>query len=327
MFLATFLATFFTSFLNKFLGIFKALTKTDYLLRETFLGIRRGGWMNWAAVSTVAVLLFLFGASLQVSWQLDNILGQMGSQLEISVYLVEGTSPAEMEPRLRLVDGVAEVNLVSKEQAWESLLQDLGQIELGEATRQLGGNPLVDEFKVSAISSDRVPEIADRISGLKGVDEVWYTNEVVERLAQLRQGVSSMSVVAVATLTMVTVAVITTTIRLIILARRREIEIMQLVGATSTWIYFPFLLQGVAFGIVGAAIAYLMLSVMLSFVGGIAVNQPELIQSLTAGLLNDYRVKFLLPIVLIGFGVFVGVLGSSLAVRRLSEDTAYGYAD
>jgi cell division transport system permease protein len=70
--------------------MFQFLTKLDYLLRETLLGLRRGGWMNWAAVSTVTVLLFLFGMSLQASWKLEGLLNQFGSQVEVSVYLDPG---------------------------------------------------------------------------------------------------------------------------------------------------------------------------------------------------------------------------------------------
>lgn len=298
--------------------MFKFFTKFDYLLRETFLGIRRGGWMNWAAISTVAVLLFLFGASLQISWQMENVLGQMGSQLEISVYLDEGVSAEVMQPRLRLVDGVTSVELISKDEAWENLLKDLGKIELSTATQQLDGNPLVDEFKVRSASPERVPEVAKRISGLKGVDEVWYTNEVVDRLGQLRSALGSASTIAVIVFTMIAIAVITTTIRLIVLARRREIEVMQLVGATTTWIYFPFVLQGIMFGIVGAAIAYMLLAFVLNLVANVIINQPELIKSLTEGLFTDLRVQFLLPFVLLGFGSTVGVLGSLIAVRRFS---------
>ncbi len=294
------------------------ITKLDYLLRETFLGLKRGGWMNWAAISTVAVLLFLFGGSLQVTWQLENVLSQMGSQLEISVYLNEGISAEIMQPRLMLVDGVAAVQLISKEEAWESLVKDLGKIEFGVATQQLGGNPLVDEFKVRSKSADRVPDVAKRISGLKGVNEVWYTNEVVDRLAELRRAMASTSTVVVIVFTIIAIAVITTTIRLIVLARRREIEVMQLVGATATWIYFPFILQGVVFGVVGAVIAYLMLATSLNLLSDVIINQPELIKSLTVGLLTDMRVQYLLPATLLLFGSTVGVLGSLFAVRRFS---------
>ena len=299
-------------------NILRFFTKTDYLLRETLLGLRRGGWMNWAAVSTVAVLLFLFGASLQISWQLENVLGQLGSQLEISVYLDEKTGGESMQARLQLMDGVESVRLISKEDAWETLLKDLGKTDLSKATKQLGGNPLVDEFKVSAIASDRVPDLAKRIGELKGVSEVWYTNEVVERIGQLRRALSNSSVAIVAIFTAIAISVITTTIRLIVLARRREIEVMQLVGATAVWIYFPFVLQGIVFGIVGAGTAYLMLTLSVNFLGEAIVNQPELIKSLALGLDSDLRLQLILPAILLLFGSFIGVVGSLLAVRRFS---------
>ena len=298
--------------------IVRFFAKIDYLLRETFLGLKRGGWMNWAAISTVAVLLFLFGASLQLSWQLENVLGQLGSQLEISVYLDENTLGESMQSRLLLVDGVASAKLIPKEEAWQNLMKDLGKNDLNQATKQLGGNPLVDEFKVRTVSSDRVPDVAKRISGLKGVNEVWYTNEVVERIGQLRQALSNSSVAIVAIFTVIAIAVITTTIRLIVLARRREIEVMQLVGATAVWIYFPFVLQGVVFGLAGAGTAYLMLLLSLNLLGGAIINQPELIKSLTLGLTTDLRVQFFLPAVLAIFGSVIGILGSLLAVRRFS---------
>ena len=298
--------------------IVRFFAKIEYLLRETYLGLKRGGWMNWAAISTVAVLLFLFGASLQLSWQLENVLGQLGSQLEISVYLDENTQGESMQSRLLLVDGVASAKLIPKEEAWQSLMKDLGKNDLSQATKQLGGNPLVDEFKVRTVSSDRVPDVAKRISGLKGINEVWYTNEVVERIGQLRQALSNSSVAIVAIFTVIAIAVITTTIRLIVLARRREIEVMQLVGATAVWIYFPFVLQGVVFGLVGAGTAYLMLILSLNLLGGAIINQPELIKSLTLGLTTDVRVQFFLPAVLAIFGSVIGVLGSLLAVRRFS---------
>ena len=266
----------------------------------------------------MAVLLFLFGASLQISWQLENVLGQLGSQLEISVYLDENTVGESMQARLLLVDGVASARLIPKEDAWQNLMKDLGKTDLSQATQQLGGNPLVDEFKVRALSSDRVPDIAKRISGLKGINEVWYTNEVVERIGQLRRAVSNSSVAIVAIFTIIATAVITTTIRLIVLARRQEIEVMQLVGATATWIYFPFVLQGVVFGVAGAATAYVMLMLSINLLGDAIVNQPELIKSLTLGLTNDLRVQLLLPTVLLAFGSVIGVLGSLLAVRRFS---------
>ncbi len=294
------------------------LTKLDYLLRETYTGIKRGGWMNWAAISTVAVLLFLFGASLQTSWQLENVLGQLGSQLEISVYLDQNVTGLTMQPTVEGITGVASVQVIPKDIAWQNLLKDLGNFNPKGATAHLGVNPLVDELKVRTTNSDRLPELAKQIGKIQGVNEVWYTNEVVERLRQLRQALASSSSVVVIIFTLVAIAVIMTTIRLIVMARRLEIEIMQLVGATANWIYFPFVLQGIFFGVAGAAIAYIMLNLGLNLVSGVIINQPELIKSLTIGLTTDLRTQYFLPVILLGFGSAIGVLGSLIAVRKFS---------
>lgn len=215
------------------------LTKSDYLLRETLLGLRRGGWMNWAAVSTVTVLLFLFGISLQSSWQLEGLLNQFGSQLEISVFLDTGVQADTLRPLVQAMPEVADVKAVSKEQAWSNLVEDLGISDIRGATQQLNGNPLVDELKVKAKDSEQVSTLAEKLAAIQGVDEVQYVDEAVQRIAQLNKGLSWVSIGIISVLTLTAIAVITTTIRLIVMARRREIEVMQLVGATSTWIYLP----------------------------------------------------------------------------------------
>jgi cell division transport system permease protein len=112
--------------------------------------------MNWAAVSTVTVLLFLFGASLH-SWQLENVLGQLGSQIKISVHLEPNITGIAIQPQVQGISGVASVQVIAKEQAWQNLLKDLGNIDAKNATAQLGVNPLVDELKVRANNSDRRP--------------------------------------------------------------------------------------------------------------------------------------------------------------------------
>lgn len=296
----------------------RSLTKTDYLLRETLLGLRRGGWMNWAAISTVAVLLFLFGISLQSSWQLEGLLNRFGSQLEVSVYLDTGVQALELKPVVERFPDVSEVSVVSKEEAWANLVDDLGLSEISGATRQLEGNPLVDELKVKAKSSQVVPGLAEKLAKLSGVDEVQYVDEAVQRVAELNRGISWMSFVIVMVLTLTAIAVITTTIRLIVLARRREIEVMQLVGATTSWIYLPFLLQGVAFGLAGAAIAWALLLSVQQFLAHLLAQQPEFVQLLTNGLQLSLFKTILLAVILLGFGSLVGVMGSLFAVRKIA---------
>ena len=298
--------------------MFKLITKFDYLLRETLLGLRRGGWMNWAAISTITVLLILFGISLQSTWQLERMLNQFGSQLEVSAYLQSGFQASDLKPVVEAFPDVVTVTPVTKETAWADLVADLGLSDIAGATDQLKGNPLVDELKVKAKDSESVPAIADQLQGLDGIDEVRYVDEAVLRLAQLNDGLKGTSLFVITILTLTATAVITTTIRLIVLARRREIEVMQLVGATRIWIYLPFILQGATFGLVGATVAWGLLLAIQQFLTELAAQQADFIQFVVEGLRLTPRQLILLPASLLGLGTLVGLIGSLLAVRKFS---------
>lgn len=296
----------------------RLLTKTDYLLREALVGLKRGGWMNWAAVSTVTVLLFLFGTSLQASWQLDKLLNQFGSQLEVSVYLETGVQSEDLQPFVQVMPEAIEVTRVTKEEAWSNLTREMGLSDIKGATEQLNGNPLVDELKVKAKTPEEVPVLAEKLKQLQGVDEVQYVDEAVQRIAQLNKGLNWLSLVITSILSLTAIAVITTTIRLIVMARRREIEVMQLVGATSAWIYLPFILQGLTLGLIGALISWGLIHGVQHFLEELLLQQPEFIQFLTNGMQLTSREAILLPLSLLGLGGSVGLLGSLLAVRRFA---------
>ncbi|MGB3312360.1 MAG: ABC transporter permease [Nodosilinea sp.] len=298
--------------------MFKLLTKFDYLLRETLLGLRRGGWMNWAAISTITVLLFLFGISLQSTWQLERLLNQFGSQLEVSAYLQSGFQASDLKPVVEAFPDVVTVTPVTKESAWADLVADLGLSDIAGATDQLKGNPLVDELKVKAKDSEAVPAIAAQLQALNGIDEVRYIDEAVTRLAQLNDGLKWASLFVITILTLTATAVITTTIRLIVLARRREIEVMQLVGATRIWIYLPFILQGATFGLAGATVAWGLLFAVQRFLTELATQQADFIQFVVQGLTLTPQQLILLPASLLGLGTLVGLIGSLLAVRKFS---------
>jgi cell division transport system permease protein len=299
--------------------MFQFLTKLDYLLRETFLGLRRGGWMNWAAVSTVTVLLFLFGMSLQVSWKLEGLLNQFGTPVEVSVYLDPGAQVEQVMAVVEKLPQVTQVKTISKEEAWTSLVKEMGISDIAGATEQLDGNPLVDELKVKARHSKDVPSLAKQLKQVAGIDEVQYMDEVLKRMQQLSQGLSWVSLTITSFLTLTAVAVITTTIRLIVMTRRREIEIMQLVGATKSWIYLPFILQGIAFGIVGAAIAWVMITSVQQFLANLLATAPDFIRFLAGGAQPDPIQVLLLPLLLLSLGSSVGLMGSLFAVRRFAS--------
>ncbi len=298
--------------------VIKGIVRAGYLLRETGLGLGRGGWMTWAAVSTMTALLLWFGLGLQVTWQLERGMQQLGSQVEVAVYLAPEMTGDELGTTIAQWPQVSGVIWVSKEEAWAELQAAL-QVGDGVAmTTQLRGNPLVDALRVQAQDAAVVSALAQRLRQLPGVEAVFYGNEVVQRVLQLQRGVKWIGGGVVAVLTLTAIAVITTTIRLIVLARRREIEVMQLVGAGPGWIYGPFLMQGLLFGLGGAAIASAILHSFNQALPPLAQGQPALIQTIALGLHLSPTQGAVLSLGLAGAGAIVGLLGSLIAVRKVS---------
>ncbi|MGF1576699.1 MAG: cell division protein FtsX [Cyanophyceae cyanobacterium] len=295
-------------------AIARFFNKILYLLQETVLGLQRGGWLNWAAVSTLTVLLFLVGISLQLSWGLDSTVASLGTQVEISAYLTPEAQGNELGEQVRQFPHVANVEVISRDQAWRELLVDMGIQDPQSVSEQLGDNPLVDALRIQAESTETIGPLADQVRTLTGVDEVYYGDQVIRQLGEVRDTIRLGSLTITGVLTLTTVAVITTTIRLIVMARRREIEVMRLVGATSAWIYLPFILQGSLFGLIGAAGAWGMVA------GSEQILQDLLSQVIALPFLQissaDGLESWLLPSILLGMGLFLGTTSSLIAVRK-----------
>ncbi|WP_026079708.1 cell division protein FtsX [Spirulina subsalsa] len=294
------------------------LTKLRYLCRETLSGLKRGGWMNWAAISTVTVSLFLFGLSLQTSWQLDALLAHFGSQLEISVYLQPDVSGQDVLEQVQALPTVQQVRVVSKEEAWQSLLYELRVSDPEQATQQLEGNPLVDELKVMAFSPQAVPNLVERLTTLPQVDYCVYVNEAREQFEQLQAGLSWVSLSLISILSITAIAVVTTTLHLIAVARRNELEIMQLVGATKVWIIIPFICQGILFGLAGGTLSLILITTLRTLIAQFLFTDQEFLRFLTEQLTLTSLQMSILPLILLSLGGGIGLISSYLALRRLA---------
>ncbi len=296
----------------------EALTRTRYLARETQLGLWRGGWLNGAAVLTVAVLLYLFGFGFNIASQIDTAFQQLGSRLEITAYLAPDQAPESIQAQLAQLPNAAQVILVSKDQAWQELLQDLGASDINTAQENQGliENPLVDEFKIIATRGEAVPELAKAVETIPGISSVQYLDQALASLQNLSRSAQRVGGILVIALALTAVAVIATVMQLLAVVRQPEIEIMELVGATPTWIYLPFLVQGAGLGVIGGLLAW----------GGISVTEQAILQWLgqqgdLLKLLGDLLAQSVLGgpgllLVLLGLGAIVGLGGSSFIFIR-----------
>ncbi|MGZ4164114.1 MAG: permease-like cell division protein FtsX, partial [Tumebacillaceae bacterium] len=207
--------------------------------REGMRNLGRNTWMTFASVSAVTFTLLLLGVFLLLAYNVQEFSKQMESQVEMNVLIKDGTQRndiLELERQLKSLPDVGQVSFVSKEQG----LQDL-KSKLKDNAGLLTGleqenNPLPDKFVVKAQNPTDTPQIAAKIQEFPMVDKVNYGEGTVDKLFTMTKLVRNTGAVFVIGLSLTALFLISNTIKITIFARRREIEIMKLVGATNGFI-------------------------------------------------------------------------------------------
>ena len=285
--------------------------KINFFLGEVLRNFTRNAGMQATAIGTVAVTIVLLGAFLYARASLAHVAGEVMSQITISVYTRPDATAAQ-EDALRTAfakdDRIVSSEFVPKKQGLRELRERMkGQID----TSILTENPLPDKFRIKVRDPEQVPAVAARIRKLPGVQNVDYGRDVVQRLLQLGAVARRAGIGLIVLFVLVAGIIISNTIRLTVFARRREISIMQLVGATNMYIRMPFICEGLIDGALGAALA----------LGLLALARMTLLPKLSLALpwlqLNAARVDVgALVLELVGAGAAVGVVASWIAVGR-----------
>lgn len=231
-----------------------------YTLREAFAAFRRAPVLTGLSAMMVALALFVVGLFGLVAHNLRVALATVEQRVEVVAYLRDGTPSAAVEEargQLEALDAVEEVRYVSKDEALRIARTDLP--EIAEISSDLEVNPFPASLEVrlapGSRSNEAVQNVADDISVLPFVEDVRYGREWVERLFTIRRIGAVTAGVLGGAFALVATLIIGTAIRIAIFARRDEIEIMRLVGATHGFIRGPFLLEGALTGLVGGVLA------------------------------------------------------------------------
>ncbi|MBV8531760.1 MAG: ABC transporter permease, partial [Candidatus Eremiobacteraeota bacterium] len=285
--------------------------KVKFFLGEVSRNFSRNAGMQVTAIGTVAITIVLLGVFVFVRATLADIGARMLDQISVSAYLRSDATPAQVAAIARYLaqdPSVAAADYVPKKQGLAELRQRTkGTID----TALLTENPLPDKFRIKARNPDDVPALAGRVRRLSGVDNVVYGQKVVQRLLQLGAVLRRIGVGVIVVFFAVAGIIISNTIRLTVFARRREIAIMQLVGATSTYIRLPFICEGLLDGVIGALVAVALLAIAR------AALWPRLVGALpwapVAAMPLDPR---LLAGELLAVGAAIGVVASWLSVGR-----------
>ena len=279
-----------------------------FFLGEVLTNFTRNAGMQFTAIGTVAVTIVLLGSFLYARETVQTFGTGVLSQIEIAVYLkddVDDAKAKELASKLAREPRVASASYVPKREGLKRMKDVLGK---DFDTSLLTTNPLPNTYKVRVKDPDSVPNVAAWIAKDIRVAKTDYAADTVQKLLKTAAVLGRVGIALIALLSLSAAIVIANTIRLTVFARRREIAIMQLVGATNMYIRMPFIAEGMLAGVLGAAVA----------IGVLALAEHQVVPKLAATLaFVTFKVnETTLCLELLAVGAAVGLIASWISVGR-----------
>ncbi|WP_088104258.1 permease-like cell division protein FtsX [Halalkalibacter urbisdiaboli] len=284
-------------------------------IKEGTKNLGRNGWMTFASISAVAVMLFVVGVFLLLIMNMNNIASTVESDVEIHVYIDLTASPEqqdELRAQIETTPHVESIDYMTKDEGLNELIDSLD--EQGAVFESIRAeNPLNDKFVVRAMDPQLTEQVAVKIEQMPYVERVNYGKDWIERLFAVTNFVRTVGLLLVLGMMFTAMFLIANTIKLTIVARKREIQIMKLVGATNGFIRWPFFVEGMLLGIIGAIVPIILIGLGYSYIYENFGQRAELVFfSLLPVFPHVWNIAGLLLII----GAFIGVWGSMMSVRK-----------
>ena len=288
----------------------------SYLIKEGFKSTFKQKKMTSASIIIMCATMFIFGLFFVIGENVNSVITQIESQQGIQIFIKEDATDADIETlgnKIRAINGVNRVTFVSKEDALNSMKTTLGDESLFEGWDE--ENPFPASYFVTLTDLSLNDEVQSQINKLDNVDQIESENTTINRLQSLANGIQITTVIILVLLIIISIFIISYTIKLTVHARRREISIMKYVGATNSFIRGPFIVEGIIIGVISAIITLVILGLAYNAVMG-KIGDSILIQEMGFGLLSFSEMFYLVLTVYLVLGVGIGVLGSSISMRK-----------
>ncbi len=293
--------------------IFRMLIRS---IRDAFKSVVRNFSLSLASISCITITLIIVAIGIIASYNVEHFTTEIESDLTIVVFADNKTTADEIEVLKSKINGMKNVDsyeFVSKKEVKEQMQQESEVLNTVLEGWDENESPLKDTFKVKVVDVLKIGETADNIKKLNHVSTVRYGEGMVDKMISAFSSIEKATYVVVIALVLVTVFLIINTIKLTISARKREISIMRLVGASNFSIKTPFIIEGMILGALGSIVP-----IVVNIVGYTKFYQHF------DGYLYSHLIRLIRPepfvyqtsLIILGLGILVGMIGSAGAVRR-----------
>lgn len=286
-------------------------------IRDAIKSVIRNFSLSLASISCIAITLIVVAFSLVISYNVENFTESIRKDVTMVIFLDKDASDddyARIEKAIRATGNVEKLSFKSKQESAKETAKgnEVFETIINNWTDET--NPLLDSFELKVKDVDNIKETASTIKNIEKVSTVSYGEDMVDQLITIFDVVKKISIGAVVALIVVTAFLIANTIKLAIYARKREIEIMRLVGASNVSIKIPFVIEGLFLGLIGSIIP-----IIITIYGYISLYNffdGKLFSSSLAKLISPTPFVYLASILLMVIGILVGMFGSWRAVKK-----------
>ena len=285
-------------------------------IRDSFKSVFRNFSLSLASISCITITLIVVALAIILTYNVNNFAESVERDVTIVSFLdvdITDEKIKEVENQIKKLDNIETYEFRSKEEITNEMMESSDVFKSIMSGWTIEENPLQATFQVKVIDIEKIKDVADKIQSIDGVDVVKYGEGMVEQLVSVFDAIKNASFLVVIALIIVTAFLISNTIKITIFSRKREIEIMRLVGASNINIKIPFILEGLFLGIFGSIIP-----VIITIYGYTAVYEKLGGQLFTKiiKLINPEPFIYFVSLALVSIGMIVGMFGSSHAVKK-----------
>lgn len=285
-------------------------------IRDSFKSVFRNFSLSLASISCITITLIVVSVAIILTYNVNNFATSVEKDVTIVAFLdvdITKEETAKVEEEIKKLDNIESYIYRSKIDITKEMMESSDVFDSIMSEWSEEENPLQATFQVKVIDIESIGDVAEKIKNIDNVSVVKYGEGMVEQLVSVFDTVKNISLIVVLALILVTAFLISNTIKITIFSRRREIEIMRLVGASNINIKIPFILEGLFLGIIGSIIP-----VLVTIYGYVAIYDKfggKLFTQIIS-LIKPEPFIYLVSLTLVGIGMIVGMFGSWRAVKK-----------
>ena len=290
----------------------------SYLVGEGFRNTLKNKKSTGAALIIMCMAMLMFGLFFILGENVNYVMNQVQAEQGMQVFLKIGTTDTEtvdIQSKIRAIQGVNTIEYISGAEGLKDMKEQMeGQYSIFDGLEGI----YPDSFIVTLTDLELNDSVQAQILKITGVDEIKSSNDTINILLNITRGIRYITLAILIILVIISIFIITNTIKLTVHARRKEISIMKYVGATNSFIRWPFIVEGIIIGVIAAFITILIVGLLYNLATN-GIVQTETFQRLNLKLYTFADMFSLLIITYVILGAGIGIIGSSISMRKYLE--------